>query len=49
MLKSMSGRGSIFFAGAYLGNKLQEEAEFADFRRLFHNVYAVEVVQHDRL
>ena len=50
----MSGSGSmprVVFAGVRfdLGGELEEEAQFADFDRLFHDVHAVEVVEDDAL
>ena len=48
-LKSMSGRGSHLVVGLELGDELEEEAQLADLDGLFHDVDAVEVVQHDGL
>ena len=44
----MSGSGSIVVRFD-LGHQLEEEAQLADFDRLFHDVHAVEVVDDDRL
>src|SRR5512138_452847 len=40
---------SLTFGGVWLdlGCELEEQAEFADFHRLFHEVYAEEIVQDD--
>ena len=45
----MSGSGSIFLARLELRGELEEEAQFADFDGLFHDVHAVEVVDDDGL
>ena len=49
MLKSMSGSGSMSSARLDLSDQLEEEAQLADFDRLFHDVHAVQVVDDDGL
>ena len=50
MLKSMSGSGSDVARRLLdLGDELEEQAQFADFDRLFHDVHAEEVVEDDGL
>ena len=45
----MSGSGSIVLDALDLRHQLEEEAQLADFHRLFHDVHAVEVVDDDGL